>query len=192
MDHFLSQLDFQRWAETSESKGSLPHVVRLLVDSTVKGNREVDFPAYEAGNRPGFDGVVVCSDETHRWVPCGRSVWELGAGDNVRGKATEDLEKRSDLENTPREVQEQSFFVFVTPRRTSRSPAVRDIGNGTLCGRRSSVLTTRGRPFIREYSRGRAEVFEYFETACSRNVGISWCFWIRTRSSFIWRHESLR
>ena len=117
MDQFLRQLDFQRWADTSESKWILPHALRRLIWSTVRGISAIDFPAYEAGNRPGFDGVVDRGHENHPWVPEGRSVWELGTDRGFRSKADRDLRKRSDFENTPQDEQEMTSYVFVTPRR---------------------------------------------------------------------------
>ena len=117
MIHFLRQLDFLRWADTTESNSNLPHVLRRLIMATVKGITQIDFPAYEAGTRPGFDGVVVCSGEGHPWVPIERSVWEMGTDKSVKAKADRELGKRSELENTPRDVQESSWFIFVTPRR---------------------------------------------------------------------------
>ena len=105
------------WADAKEAKWVLPHVVRRLVVSTVKALKEVDFPAHESGQRPGFDGVVVCEDSDHPWVPHGRSVWELGTNQNVKRKADTELLNRSDVSKTSRDEQSRSFFVFVTPRR---------------------------------------------------------------------------
>ena len=118
-DLFLSQLDIRSWAETNDAKWALPHILRRLISSTVSVISHLEFPAYESGNRPGFDGVVVRSDEVHPWIPTGRSVWELSAEkeSSIRSKASRELTKRSKLSETPREVQEQSAFVFVTPQR---------------------------------------------------------------------------
>lgn len=118
-DLFLSQLEIRRWAETSEAKWVLPHILRRLIWSTVSGISRLEFPAYEAGNRPGFDGVVVRSDEEHPWIPAGRSVWELSAENesSIRSKANRELAKRSELSRTPQSEQESSAFVFVTPQR---------------------------------------------------------------------------
>ncbi|MEX0727920.1 MAG: hypothetical protein WEB58_22300 [Planctomycetaceae bacterium] len=75
---------------------------------------KIDFPAYESGRRPGFDGVVECADEHNPWVPFGPSVWELSTRDRVKSKADEDFAKRTD--ETSVEFQIASYFVFATPR----------------------------------------------------------------------------
>jgi len=83
----------------------------------VRGISRIDFPAFEVGNRPGFDGVAECPHENHPWVPDGRSVWELGTDKGFRSKADRDLRKRSEFENTSRDEQAVTSYVFVTPRR---------------------------------------------------------------------------
>ena len=119
------------WADTNEAKWTLPHIVRRLIVSTVKNLTVVDFPAYESGQRPGFDGIVTCADQDHPWVPEGHSVWELGTDQDVKRKADRELTKRSDVAKTPREEQARSFFMFVTPRKFTQKREWAQTNTGT-------------------------------------------------------------
>ena len=118
MKLFVSADSLRNWAEKLEARSVLPHLLRRLVLSTATGITELDFPAYESIQRPGFDGVVFCA-EGNAWLPSGRSVWELSTEDGVRGKAQSDFDKRTIHAHTKlaKEEQERSFFVFLTPRR---------------------------------------------------------------------------
>ena len=118
MTLFVSADSLRDWAEKLKARAVLPHIVRRLVLATGKGITELDFPAYESVQRPGFDGVVTCV-EGNAWLPTGKSVWELSTEDGVRGKAQGDFDKRTINANTktPKELQKQSCFIFLTPRR---------------------------------------------------------------------------
>ena len=118
MKLFVTADSLRDWAEKLEARSVLPHVIRRLVSASVNGITELDFPAYESVQRPGFDGVVDCSDG-NAWVPKGRSVWELSTEDGVRGKATRDFDKRTIHKetSTSKPEQERSVYVYLTPRR---------------------------------------------------------------------------
>lgn len=118
MDFFVTARSIQDWADSLAARSTLPHVVRRLVASTATGITVIDFPAYESGQREGFDGIVDCASG-NAWVPKGRSVWELSTEKDDRGqfkvsKANDDFNKRT--EKTPREQQEQTVYVCLTPR----------------------------------------------------------------------------
>lgn len=122
MDLFVTARLIRDWADRLDARSTLPHVVRRLVAATASGIAEIDFRAYESVQRPGFDGIVECTSG-NAWVPAGRSVWELSTEKDDRGqfkvsKANEDFEKRT--ENTPRDEQERSFYVCLTPRKFNR------------------------------------------------------------------------
>jgi len=76
--------------------------------------REIDFPADEAIRLAGWDGRILTS-EASPFVPAGFSAWELGTSEDVRAKANEDYNKRSN--NPVGVVPGQTTFVFATPRR---------------------------------------------------------------------------
>jgi hypothetical protein len=113
MDFFVTARSIRDWATKLDARATLPHIVRRLVTATATGIDEVDFPAHESIQRPGFDGVVECSSG-NAWVPTGRSVWELSTDQDVPGKANNDFKKRT--ANTPRDEQEQCIYVCLTPR----------------------------------------------------------------------------
>lgn len=122
MDFFVTARSIQHWADSLDARSVLPQIVRRLVIATVGDISEIDFPAYESIQRPGFDGIVDCTGG-NAWVPAGRSVWELSTEKDDRGqfkvaKANEDFDKRT--VNTPRDEQERSFYVCLTPRTFNR------------------------------------------------------------------------
>lgn len=106
--------DLDRWASRITTAPDFPRLLRLLVHSTASGLREIDFPADEAIRLAGWDGRILTSDASP-FVPAGFSAWELGTSEDVRAKANEDYNKRS---NDPvGVVPGQTTFVFATPRR---------------------------------------------------------------------------
>ena len=74
MSYFVNSLLIRHWAETTAARTMLPHIIRQLVWATIGRQhiRKIDFPAYESGQRPGFDGEVSASDG-NAWVPTGQS-----------------------------------------------------------------------------------------------------------------------
>ncbi len=114
MDLFVTAQSIRDWADTLDARSNLPHIVRRLVSATTGGVVEIDFPAHESTQRPGFDGVVECK-VGNSWVPVGRSVWELSAEDGVSAKADRDFKKRT--QKTPEAEQRRCFYIFLTPRR---------------------------------------------------------------------------
>lgn len=105
MNYFVKAEDIRRWAERTEARSVLPHLLRRLVWGTADGITELDFPANESVLRSGFDGVVVCSTG-NAWVPNGRSVWEVSVEKDVKGKADRAFQDRTRC--TPREQREQN------------------------------------------------------------------------------------
>lgn len=106
--------DLNLWSNRRDAQSVLPQVVRRLIHATVGRILRIGFPAGEAVQMGGWDGVLVV-DEGNAFVPDGQSVWELGTNRDVKGKADGDYEKRvaDPLGVTPAET----AFVFVTPRR---------------------------------------------------------------------------
>lgn len=117
MDFFVKAHAIRDWSDKLDARSVLPHVVRRLVTSTTSELDELDFPAHESVQRPGFDGVVLCSSG-NAWVPSGRSVWELSVDKDVKGKADGDFEKRT--AETSKEEQERNFYVCLTSRRFNK------------------------------------------------------------------------
>jgi hypothetical protein len=113
MDYFVNARAIRRWAEQITARSTLPQVIRRLVQQTVKNVSRLDFPANESAQRTGFDGEIVC-ETGNASVPPGRSVWELGVNQDVKGKADDDFEKRT--AETSAEIRRETAYVFLTPR----------------------------------------------------------------------------
>lgn len=131
MVFFVNSRSIRDWSDSLEARSVLPHVVRRLVAATAGGIIEIDFPAYESVQRPGFDGIVECADG-NAWVPTGRSVWELSTEKGVASKANDDFKKRSG--ETSQEDQERSFYICVTSRRFDKK---RDWAKQKACDKTS-------------------------------------------------------
>lgn len=101
------------WADTTDARAQLSVLIRRLIRRTVRSLSALSFPGFEQVYRPGFDGEVETA-EGNQFVPVGTSVWEMSVEQNIKSKADEDFEKRT--ENIPVEIQQKSTFVFVTPR----------------------------------------------------------------------------
>ena len=102
-------IHFKTWADVHDATYLLPHLVRRLIQAVVPESAIVNFPAMEQVQRPGCDGIVEVSSP-HRFVPNGRSVWEMGVASGKEYKANEDFTKRT-----------KQIDVVVVPRdRTAR------------------------------------------------------------------------
>lgn len=125
MSYFVNTLSIQRWAGSANARLMLPHVIRKLIHATVerKQLQKVHFPAYESGQRPGFDGEVICT-MGNSWVPLGQSVWELSVHGKTASKAGGDFEKRT--MNTAAAIRKQSTYVCVSARKWQNKKAWED------------------------------------------------------------------
>ena len=114
LEMLVTATQIHQWADTREAQGSLPVLVRMLIQAT--GGRLVciDFPAGDSVGQPGWDGEVK-SDDQSPWVPQGQSFWELSCEAKPTQKANRDYKKR--VKQTPVAVRSKSTFVFVTARR---------------------------------------------------------------------------
>src|SRR5262249_42140279 len=102
------------WADSLGARAILPQLVRRLVAATGKGVTRTEFPAGEQVQRPGWDGVVEAAEQ-EAFVPAGTSAWEMGVDKDPKGKAEDDLKKRT---KSPRGLdRRKTTFIFVTPRK---------------------------------------------------------------------------
>ncbi len=111
--------DLERWASSRRAQEQLPILVRRLIHATTTTSSHIGFPAGDAVQQGGYDGVVRIG-EAHFIVPDGVSIWEFGVSGNPKGKADDDYEKRKakqvDSDVGPIDPA-TTTFVFVTPRR---------------------------------------------------------------------------
>lgn len=88
------------WAKNNiEARSELPRLVRRLIHGiTTPGS--CDFPSGVDVSSPGFDGELLCKEET-TWTPAGQSYWELSCNRNPTGKANSDHKKRTRPKSKP-------------------------------------------------------------------------------------------
>ncbi len=116
--------DLEHWANTSlKARAKLAALLRILVHSTCDGLQEVDFPAHDDSQRPGWDGKTETAIG-NPWIPIGSSGWEFGVTGDVKGKADRDFAKS--VKATPKRQRTEMTFIFVTPRRWAGKDAWRD------------------------------------------------------------------
>ncbi|MBV9451379.1 MAG: hypothetical protein JO345_36380 [Streptosporangiaceae bacterium] len=107
-------LELEAWADRMPARYELPELVRILVAGSVRDLRAVEFRAAEGSGTRGWDGIVDAV-RGNSWVPEGKSVWEMGANEDVTRKADSDYAERT--EDPLGLVKSETVFVFVTPRR---------------------------------------------------------------------------
>ncbi len=117
---WVDAINLQQWADRTDARTRLPELVRRLIYATTPDLREIDVPAGDAGQRPGWDGIVVTGTASPH-VPAGLSLWEMGCDRDPREKAEEDFAKRT---KEPRgRNPSAATFISVTPRMWSGKDA---------------------------------------------------------------------
>ncbi|WP_340122735.1 hypothetical protein [Methylobacter svalbardensis] len=101
------------WANTKEAQAFLPRLIRRLIHATV-APESCDFPAGDSTSLPGWDGELLCSEES-AWTPTGTSFWELSCEKQPKTKADRDYDKRT--EQTDAIARSQTALVIVTARK---------------------------------------------------------------------------
>lgn len=110
---WITANDLNRWADTIESRGLLPELIKRLIAATLPICDACIFPSRESIQLPGWDGVLRADSQVDI-VPIGTSLWELGTNKDVSGKINDDFNKRT---STPLGYDiTDSTFVFVTLR----------------------------------------------------------------------------
>lgn len=110
----ISAHDLDEWASSYQAKADLPWLIQRLIRATCPQIGRLDMPGGEEVYLSGFDGVLECTGG-NRFIPDGRSAWELSTEKDVSGKATEDYEKRTQqVDSGSKHV---TTFVFATPKR---------------------------------------------------------------------------
>lgn len=103
------------WATRKEAQALLPRLIRKLIHA-VGTPTEIDFPAGDSTNLPGWDGEVM-SDHGSAWVPKGKSFWEVSCETRVTAKANRDYEKRTN--ETSVTARKNTTIIIVTARKWS-------------------------------------------------------------------------
>ena len=102
-------LDLDRWADTLESRGAFPELMRRLLAQT-PGVTNIDIRAREGTAAPGWDGTATSDGSS--FLPKGELRFEFGTNKDPQAKANKDYNTRA------KKVTGKSdeIFVFVTPR----------------------------------------------------------------------------
>ena len=102
-------LDLDEWADTLESRGAFPELMRRLLAQT-PGITNIDIRAHEGTAAPGWDGTATSDGSS--FLPKGELRFEFGTDKQPKTKADADYEKR--VEKVPGKSDE--IFIFATPR----------------------------------------------------------------------------
>jgi hypothetical protein len=108
-----NQLDDWVRGHAIDAQGVVVELIWRLVAASSPNPKERDFALGDSIGQPGPDGVLSTAFGFAPFVPEGRSLWEVGTGLDAGGKATIDYNDITAA--TPKEVRNQSTFVFVTP-----------------------------------------------------------------------------
>ena len=102
-------LDLDRWADTLESRGAFPELMRRLLAQT-PGVTNIDIRAHEGIAASGWDGTATSDGSS--FLPKGELRFEFGTNKDPQAKANKDYNTRA------KKVSGKSdeIFVFVTPR----------------------------------------------------------------------------
>lgn len=110
----ITSHDIEDWGEERiASRSRLAILLRRLVNTTVEKISQVDFPANDDSQRPGWDGFIDVPSG-NPWVPSGKSGWEFGTNKVPKPKADKDYTKSLKL---PEVERLETTFVFVTTMR---------------------------------------------------------------------------
>ena len=86
--------DLIQWAKSNSGSTGLPRLVRSLIAETEPSAEWIDMPAGTGVELSGLDGVVRCA-RGNRFVPAGKSIWELTTQQSgTHKKAVDDYSKR--------------------------------------------------------------------------------------------------
>lgn len=114
MIKLIKVLDLQHWADSKESEGLMPELVRRLIHASITDIARISFPNEDCVDLPGFDGVLEYSSSS-TYIPSGKVAFEIGTNQEQKSKADGDYNKRT--ENTSEDERIITHFVFVIPRK---------------------------------------------------------------------------
>lgn len=110
----IKTIDLQHWADSKESAGLMPELMRRLIHASIIDIARISFPNEDCVDLPGFDGVLEYSSSS-AYIPSGKVAFEIGTNKEQKHKADEDYNKRT--ENISEEERTITNFVFVIPRK---------------------------------------------------------------------------
>ncbi|UKJ06129.1 hypothetical protein [Solitalea lacus] len=109
-------------AEERRCEELLPRIIQKLIISSSKEFPILDLPIGDSIFKPGWDGYCKVS-EASLLLPKNESFWEFGRNKDYISKFKSDFENRNST--TTSQIKKDSTFVFVTPRRWSKTNKVK-------------------------------------------------------------------
>ena len=106
--------EIDNWSNGYDSPNQFPRLIRRLILATVSTPSLMKIPSGSSIWLPGWDGLLTVGDE-NPWVPRGTSAWEFSCAKGLRGKATDDYQKRTSEPNGLAAA--DATFIFATPGR---------------------------------------------------------------------------
>ena len=96
------------------SRGLFPELIARLIKESCSDIEYIRFPSGDDINTDGNDGELILNYKINQFIPCGHSIWELGATTIASSKKINtDFYKRT-KKISPSE-QENTTFVLITP-----------------------------------------------------------------------------
>lgn len=126
-----NQLDDWVRGHAHEAQGVIVELVWRLVAASSPNPKERRFPLGDSVNQPGSDGDLNTDFGFEPFVPEGRSLWEIGTGNDAGGKATSDYTDRTAMTPEGRSA---------NPRLSSLPPCLGE-GIGSTRGKRIRNVT---------------------------------------------------
>jgi len=111
---YVTANDIKVWTASNKRRAEekLPLLVKKLILASCTPTK-IDFPSGDSIAIGGWDGILEV-DKGNDFIPSGKSGWEFGTNEDVKGKADDDYSKR--LTNPSPLDFGSSSFVFVTSR----------------------------------------------------------------------------
>ncbi|PFK50067.1 hypothetical protein [Bacillus cereus] len=116
---YVTVNDIKNWTETNKRSAEeiLPLLIKKLILASCKPD-SMNFPSGDSVAVGGWDGMLEVNGEIEKefigFIPKGKSGWEFGTNNDVKGKADKDYEKRLDTPDPF--ILDQTTYVFVTSR----------------------------------------------------------------------------
>lgn len=114
MIKLIKVLDLQHWADSKESEGLMPELMRRLIHASITDITHISFPNEDCIDLPGFDGILEYSSSS-AYIPSGKVAFEIGTNKEQKLKADHDYNNRT--KEISDEEKANTHFVFVIARK---------------------------------------------------------------------------
>jgi len=114
-DTLITENELDAWvrAHARQAQECIVNLVGRLVECSCQDATRCRFQCGDSINQSGADGELVTAGGFKPFVPAGKSYWEVGTGQDAKGKATKDYSART--RKVPESERKAATFIFVTP-----------------------------------------------------------------------------